>query len=291
MNEATEITVVGEVLYDCFPDGQSVPGGAPFNVVWNLRGFGLHPRFISAVGEDTLGQKLLQLSQQWGIDCRDIEVIPSAPTSVVEVLLKDGIPSYRIVESTAMDALVAPELDVSESWGMLYHGSLAFRGEASMEMLRTLRGEWKGRVFVDINIRNPWFDLHRFESLIRGVEYLKINDEELSQIMEATVTEENLTSILTTFQKEFGIENVILTCGKQGAYWSSVSEGVYYSPAIQCGAMVDTIGAGDAFASVCLLGISRGWDLTSTLRKASLFAGRVCQLKGATTNNTAFYDL
>ncbi len=47
--------IFGEVLYDCFPDGQAVLGGAPFNVAWHLQGFGRAPLFISRVGDDPLG--------------------------------------------------------------------------------------------------------------------------------------------------------------------------------------------------------------------------------------------
>ena len=37
---AAEVVVYGEVLFDCFPDGRRVLGGAPFNVAWGLKGFG-----------------------------------------------------------------------------------------------------------------------------------------------------------------------------------------------------------------------------------------------------------
>ena len=53
--------IFGEVLYDCFPDGQAVLGGAPFNVAWHLQGFGLNPLFISRVGDDPLGHLINQM--------------------------------------------------------------------------------------------------------------------------------------------------------------------------------------------------------------------------------------
>lgn len=51
------IHVFGEVLFDCFPDGRRVLGGAPFNVAWNLQAFGLAPQFISRVGDDLDGKE------------------------------------------------------------------------------------------------------------------------------------------------------------------------------------------------------------------------------------------
>ncbi|MDA1342582.1 MAG: carbohydrate kinase, partial [Proteobacteria bacterium] len=38
------ITVFGEVLFDHFPDGTKVLGGAPFNVAWHLQVFGQQPQ-------------------------------------------------------------------------------------------------------------------------------------------------------------------------------------------------------------------------------------------------------
>ncbi|MGD9171680.1 MAG: carbohydrate kinase, partial [Candidatus Thiodiazotropha sp.] len=36
----TAIAIFGEVLFDCFPTGEQVLGGAPFNVAWHLQAFG-----------------------------------------------------------------------------------------------------------------------------------------------------------------------------------------------------------------------------------------------------------
>ncbi len=52
----SSITVFGEVLFDCFPNGKQVLGGAPFNVAWHLQALGDDPTFISQIGDDTLGK-------------------------------------------------------------------------------------------------------------------------------------------------------------------------------------------------------------------------------------------
>ena len=60
------IHVFGEVLFDCFPDGRRVLGGAPFNVAWNLQAFGLAPQFISRIGDDADGKEIHALMTDWG---------------------------------------------------------------------------------------------------------------------------------------------------------------------------------------------------------------------------------
>jgi sugar/nucleoside kinase (ribokinase family) len=55
---ATRPCIFGEVLFDHFPDGKRVLGGAPFNVAWHLQAFGEAPRFISRVGDDAEGDEI-----------------------------------------------------------------------------------------------------------------------------------------------------------------------------------------------------------------------------------------
>jgi fructokinase len=37
MKTNTSILVFGEAIFDCFPDGEQVLGGAPFNVIFSPR--------------------------------------------------------------------------------------------------------------------------------------------------------------------------------------------------------------------------------------------------------------
>lgn len=36
MKKNLPVLVLGEALFDCFPGGEQVLGGAPFNVAWQL---------------------------------------------------------------------------------------------------------------------------------------------------------------------------------------------------------------------------------------------------------------
>uniref|UniRef100_UPI003592EFAD PfkB family carbohydrate kinase n=1 Tax=Thiocapsa sp. TaxID=2024551 RepID=UPI003592EFAD len=54
-------------------------------------------------------------------------------------------------------------------------------------------------------------------------------------------------------------------------------------------AIKDTVGAGDAFASVLILGIIRNWPLEITLDRAQSFASRIVEQHGATAADPALY--
>jgi fructokinase len=54
--------------------------------------------------------------------------------------------------------------------------------------------------------------------------------------------------------------------------------------------VVDTVGAGDAFSSVMILGISRDWPLQLSLDRAQQFASAVVGQRGATVHDRRFYQ-
>ena len=74
------VHVFGEVLFDHFPDGSKVLGGAPFNVAWHLQAFGLSPRFISRVGDDEDGEQIKSAMQAWGMSLSGLQTDRKLPT-------------------------------------------------------------------------------------------------------------------------------------------------------------------------------------------------------------------
>ena len=53
------IVGIGEVLWDVFPEGKRI-GGAPANFAYHMLQFGFDSRVVSAVGEDVLGNEILE---------------------------------------------------------------------------------------------------------------------------------------------------------------------------------------------------------------------------------------
>lgn len=289
MSENLDITIIGEVLYDCFPDGKHIPGGAPFNVAWNLQAMGCHPRFISAVGDDDLGEKLGKLARNWGLDTRELQCLDGKKTAMVDVTFVDGNPRFRIREDTAFDHLTVTDSPDCDKGGILYHGSLICRNTNVFETIRSLRLRWKGPVFVDINIRNPWFDQSRFEPLIQGIDFLKLNNDEYEKLVGDAFSMERSYDCLEAFSQKYQVGNLIVTCGSSGSFWYD-GKRMYRESASDKVQIADTVGAGDAFSAVCLKGIAENWPVEKTLKEANLFAEQVCTLTGATTTDREFYN-
>ena len=176
--------IFGEVLFDCFPDGNSVLGGAPFNVAWHLNAFGMSPLFISRVGKDVLGKKVITTMQDWNMDTSGLQIDTDHPTGSVDITFDDGEPRYSIVQHRAYDYIDAEHIDqaglssVSGS-GVLYHGSLALRNQQSRDALSQLKQHHNGSIFLDVNLRDPWWQKDFVLALTDDADWVKLNEGEL----------------------------------------------------------------------------------------------------------------
>jgi fructokinase len=54
--------------------------------------------------------------------------------------------------------------------------------------------------------------------------------------------------------------------------------------------VVDTLGAGDAFASILCIGYLQGWELGSINKTANEFAGEICKIRGALPEDDSLYE-
>lgn len=281
--------VVGEVLFDMFPDGSRVLGGAPFNVAWHLQAFGAEPVMITRVGEDTPGTEVLGAMEAWGMDRTGVQRGPSHPTGTVQVSLKEGEPSFDIVADQAYDHTAPDEalqvlqgLDLS----LIYHGSLFLRSAAARSVLDAIREQMSLPAFVDVNLRSPWWDLREVRSMLSAARWAKLNENELVQLgSNAGDPDVNAREIL----RDHDLETLIVTRGADGASVLVSDRSDSASPST-LGEVVDTVGAGDAFSAVCILGLTHGWSAAQMLDRALQFAAEICSVRGATTNDREVYD-
>lgn len=147
------LCIFGEVLFDHFPDGKCVLGGAPFNVAWHLQAFGQAPYFMSRVGDDAEGETVRSAMHDWGMDMAGLQTDLLLATGRVSINFVDGEPVYDIVRPCAYDAIEA-QLQMPDC-NFLYHGSLALRESTSRLTLDWLRLKQPETVFVDVNLRSP----------------------------------------------------------------------------------------------------------------------------------------
>jgi fructokinase len=288
MSQVTASTplIFGEVLFDRFPDGSEVLGGAPFNVSWHLQAFGAAPRFVSRVGDDPLGRRIRTTIREWGMDDAGLQTDREHPTGTVEVRIENDEPSFDIVADRAYDFISANHLEI-EPATLLYHGSLALRSAGNRHALERILETSGASVFLDVNLRPPWWDGAQVLHLLETARWAKLNEAELEALAPAG---NDLNSRAVALQEACDLELLIVTLGAEGAMARTRDSEVYRvspKPSLQ---LVDTVGAGDAFSSIAVLGLLRGWDLGATLERAQAFAAALVGIRGATPGNRNFYQ-
>jgi fructokinase len=281
------ITVFGEVLFDHFPDGNKVLGGAPFNVAWHLQAFGGNPQFISRIGNDPSGIQIRVAMQSWGMSPDFLQQDFCYPTGQVAVAIEQVEPSYSILPDQAYDFIEMEGLNSLNHTGILYHGTLTTRSPTSRETLVSLRALHQGKIFIDVNLRQPWWNKADVLGFIKDADWVKLNLHELQALQDDVA---DVKTSMKEFLFRYKLGGIIVTCGEEGAL-ALDNSGEFFSVSPTTSVdLIDTVGAGDAFSAILLLGINLGWPLGQTMERAQLFASAITGQRGATVDDLNFYQ-
>ena len=285
-DKQTQPLIFGEVLFDQFEDSSSILGGAPFNVAWHLQAFGLQPMFVSRVGDDSYGRRIRDEMQKWGMSTAGLQKDSTYPTGLVSVTIKNDEPSFNILTDRAYDHISADALPPIKP-SLIYHGSLAVRHPDSAATLSTIKQRFDAPVFIDVNLRPPWWQHETLNNLLQDANWIKLNNDEIDILIEGKATAlEKGRELL----QRYNVETVVLTLGAEGAIALTLNGEQSRVAPSQALNIVDTVGAGDAFSSVCILGHLKKWPVSTTLERAQAFASAIVQIRGATINNKDFYQ-
>ena len=296
MNTANRPVVFGEVLFDILPDGKEILGGAPLNVAWHLQSFGYNPLTISRVGNDARGNLIRETMEKWGMDTKGLQTNPSYPTGIVNISHEKSGLSFRIEPNQAYDYITLDEplqKLSAEQYSLLLHGTLALRSPTSHKTLSTLREKLNIPVFADLNRRPPWWNETIVKETLHNATWIKVNEQELQEILQIESSSidqyENLVAQFITQYKN--IEILFVTLGGQGSFAVTQNGKTFYEKGIHLPATeLNTMGGGDAFTAVTVIGVLEKWDMQILLQRANSFAAAICLVPGATTSDHTIYE-
>lgn len=308
------IILIGEALVDEFAD-QQVAGGAPLNVARSLAALGVPARLLSRLGRsgsgvDAAGQRVLASMRRFDLVEDGLQFDGAHASGRVAVHESDGTHRFEIQANAAWDHLDrAAVLERFErcSPGWLYFGSLAQRSPVSRDAVQALvkhAGAQGCLRYLDLNLRPDSSDPALAEASLRACDWLKVNDEELDQLLcwfSPGRTEDGLADV-RGLMRRFGLQALVLTRGAQG--WALFMAGpgaeaqqVAEGQGVHVERLLDTVGAGDAFSAMLLAGLIRGSgcsggrsvDLPALLSLANAFAAAICTQRGPVAAEDDFY--
>jgi len=274
-------TCFGEVLWDVFPTHEKI-GGAPLNVAFRLKSFNNKVSIISSVGNDILGEKLIQYLDNNSIDTRHIQISDDFETGKVNVNLDEGgSATYQIQFPAAWDHIqpTREALALVEKSHVFVYGSLASRNSVSKHTLLELLKVAPFKVF-DVNLRAPHFSQELLNELMTQADFIKFNEEELELITK------NLDSKTSTIEKSmlfiantFNADYICVTKGGQGAVL--LIRGKFYYNSGYRVSVKDTVGAGDSFLATLIYKLTSDVEPQVAIDNACAIGALVAGSEGA----------
>ena len=284
---------IGEALFDCLPEGRKL-GGAPANFAYHVSQFGLNGCAISAIGDDELGEEIIEKFEAVGLN--HILPVVEQPTGTVKVTLDDkGVPQYEICLGVAWDNIPLTDemLQVARQARAICFGSLAQRSEVSRKTIQAFLDAAPAvalRVF-DINLRQQWYTAEVIAESLHRANILKINDEELDVVATMLLgvpsepgkliaeDPDKTRSVCRDLIAKYDLRMLILTCGAIGSYvFTDIAESYVATPKVK---VADTVGAGDSFTATFVAQILLGQSIPDAHRKAVEVSAFVCTQAGA----------
>lgn len=281
MEEKRPVVVgIGELLWDVLPTGKRA-GGAPINFVYHATQQGAEGFAISAVGNDVSGTEIVQELDQNGIS--HVLGIVGYPTGSVMVELKDGIPTYTIIEGVAWDhiPLTQESINLVKKADAVCFGTLAQRSVESRTTIHTLLSYAREEAlrFFDINIRQSYYSEELIRSLLEKANVFKINDEELELVRKMFSLSDDEDNACRELIERFGLRFMILTAGSRySSIYTVDDQSTIRTPKVE---VVDTVGAGDSFSGAFVYSILTGKSLREAHQNAVDTAAFVCTKAGA----------
>jgi fructokinase len=270
MSERKTIVGLGELLWDMLPAGPQL-GGAVSNFAVMAARLGNNGAIATRIGTDPLGREAMALLKNTPVDTAYIQEDFSRVTGTVTVTLEEGQPQYTIHEPVAWDFLeFTPHwLALAEQADAVCFGTLAQRSPASRRTVESFLHETRPecvRIF-DANLRAPFFSPEIVERSLELATIFKLNADEMPQVLSLLgfpdvvgTTPEFLLNGARQIIDQFPVQLVAITLGSHGSLLITRNE-VDRHPGYPTN-VVDTVGAGDAFAAAITHYYLRGASLS-----------------------------
>ncbi|PZV03271.1 MAG: carbohydrate kinase [Leptolyngbya sp.] len=274
---------VGETPETTSTKGTDYPGGAPANVAAAIAKLGTPTRLISVLGQDNLGDWLIQVLQEQGVACQ-IQRVADVPTRTV-LVQRDETGDRTFIGFSSPDPAAFADAHLTSDWidavdfaGVKYlvMGTLGLAYPTTARAVARAKAKAQqagAKIVIDLNWRPVfWPDEaiapKTIRDFLKTADLLKLSKEEAQWLLDTD-------SALDVCQQFPQCEAVLLTDGGNGSTCATKQHNVFL-PAFDVSSK-DTTGAGDAFLAGILHQLcQRGWDMwqdpadiTAILRYAS----------------------
>lgn len=288
-----KITSIGEILFDVYPKFKKL-GGAPFNFIYHIIKLTGNGKFISRIGKDENGEEILSFLNSRKISKELVQIDNVHNTGeAIPTLSETKVPEWEIKKNRAYDFIelnTEVENVIRKETDCLYFGTLAQREETSRKTIQSLFDN-NINFFCDLNIRQNFYTKVTLEKSLQTCNVLKLNEDELILLNDVLLNNNyKLEVSAVEIMNKYNIELLCVTQGENGSTLFKDNLQNHYNSQIKNEEIVDTVGAGDAFAAILCLGFLLGWDIGKINKLSSQFASEIIKINGALPDNDVVYQ-
>jgi len=264
--------------------------GAETNVAVGLARLGLRVAWASRLGDDAHGHQLLEAFQREGIDCQHVVVAAGERTGYMyKGRVDDGSdPPIAYHRQGSAASRMAPH-DVDTAWLVsarhlhvtgVFPALSASTLAATQHAMAVMRAHGR-TISFDPNLRPAlWPDAAQMcatlNALAAQADWVLPGWDEGRQL-----TGQQTPQGIAEFYRQAGASHVVVKLGARGAYYQG-PEGQGFVDACAVAQVVDTVGAGDAFAVGIVSGLLEQLSLPQAVERAAWMGARAVQVRGDT---------
>lgn len=254
-------------------------GGSAANVASNLSNLGMSTAYIGKLGDDFFGQISKNDLKDTGVDIDACFFTKEDHTGVSVVLITPFGKDRSILSYKGANDLIRPEEIKPEwvakaqnlQWTSLTSDSGVASIEKCIEILKKRNG--KSMVFACPSISIIKNNLEGARKLVAKSDVLTLNKEEIQGLTGDNDVTDAMKTVL-----EMGPKMIACTDGSEGAYFTDGS--IFIKSKVYDVDVMDTTGAGDAFASGVIMGIIRGANMEKVVKMGAAVAAFECSELG-----------
>ncbi len=262
-------------------------GGSVANSIAHLSALGGRGQFIGKIANDHVGDKFRREMDELEIKFQSSPVDSRTSTGCCYIFVTPDAQRTMCTYLGASGLLTPDDLDsdaVSQASVVLIEGYLWDLPDSVDLMFETVRVANRSQTLVALSLSDPMLvgrHRDRLQNFVRDhTDILFSNELEAQSLCESDCWEVTKNSV-TSF-----VDHAVITRGDQGSVASVVGT-TYTRPADPVSRVVDTTGAGDAYAAGYLYGLTRNWSVERCMDLASeVAAGTISHMGGRLGGST-----
>ena len=262
-------------------------GGDALNEAVVLSRLGKNVQWISKVGDDDAGKRILNYATENGLDISGVKVEAGLETGVNIVLVDaKGERHFLTNPHSSLRKLSAEDiLPYVDDMGEIVCLASMFVSplldiSTTEKIFRFIKSKPRILAFDATRAKNGE-TLDDLKPLLNCADYFFPNEAELATLTGETDVQKNISTLLS-----YGLKCAVVKCGGKGCIIATKDTQIKI-PACHVEKVIDTTGAGDCFAAGFLYALSEGWTLENCGKFACAVASCSVEEVGAVAGVTS----